>query len=79
MQTNDYERELLTLGKLENQCLTLSDSTWKGPIYGSNRTVWYLNCVQTNDLCKIVLLEIELFDHLCVNKWLMFNWIVSDT
>ena len=20
----------------------------------------------------------ELFDHLCLNKWLMFNWIVSD-
>ena len=25
------------------------------------------------------LFEIELFDHLIVNKWLMFNWTVSDT
>ena len=24
-------------------------STWKGPIYDSNRTVWHLNCVQTNE------------------------------
>ena len=35
--------------------------------YGSNRTVWYLNWVQTNDLCKIELLEIELLDHLTVS------------
>ena len=26
----------------------------------------YLNCVQTNDLCSIEFLEIELFDHLIV-------------
>ena len=26
----------------------------------------HLNCVKTNDLCKIELLEIELFDHLTV-------------
>ena len=25
--------------------------TWKGSICGSNRTVWHLNSVQTNDLC----------------------------
>ena len=30
--------------------------------------------MQTNDLCQIKLLEIEL----CVNKWLIFNWIVGD-
>ena len=35
--------------------------------------------IQTNDLCKIRLLEIELLNmELCVNKWLS-NWIVSDT
>ena len=28
----------------------------------------YLNWVQTNELCKIELLEIELFDHLIVCK-----------
>ena len=26
------------------------------------------------------LFEVELFDfQLCINKWLIFNWIVSDT
>ena len=30
--------------------------------------VWHLICVQTNDICKIELLEIELFDHLTVCK-----------
>ena len=46
----------------------------------SNRTDWHLKYVQTNDFCKIELLDIELFDHLTnVNKWQMFNWIVSDT
>ena len=43
-------------------------STWLGPIYGPNGTVWYLNWVQTNDLHNIGLLEIELFDHLIVCK-----------
>ena len=28
--------------------LTQSSSTWYGPIYGSNRTVWHLNCVLRN-------------------------------
>ena len=35
--------------------------------------------MQTNDLCWIGLFETELFDNLTVCKWLMFNWIVSDT
>ena len=30
--------------------------------------LWYLNCVQTNDLSWIEELEIELFDHLTVFK-----------
>ena len=39
-----------------------------------------LNWVQINDLCEIELLEIkQLVIQLCVNKWLVFNWIVSDT
>ena len=33
--------------------LTWSGSTWQDPMYGSNRTVWHLNWVQTNDLCLI--------------------------
>ena len=33
-----------------------------GPIYGLNRTVWHLNCVQANDIYYIELFEIELFD-----------------
>ena len=36
----------------------------------------HLSWVQTNDLCKIELFEIELFYYLFVNKWLMFNWII---
>ena len=46
--------------------LAQSSSIWKGPIYGSNRTVWHSNCVQTNDLCQIELYAIEQFDHLIV-------------
>ena len=38
-------------GHAELSTLAQSDSTWKGPIYGSNRTVWHINRVQTNDLC----------------------------
>ena len=36
--------------------------------------------MQINDLCQIELLEIKQFDYLtlCVNKCLMFNWIVRD-
>ena len=45
-----------------------SGSTWKGFIYGSNRTGWHLNCEQTNDLYQTELLERELFDHLTVCK-----------
>ena len=37
-------------------------------IYGSNRTVWFLNYVPTNDWYLIELLEIELFDLLTVYK-----------
>ena len=33
--------------------------------------------MQTSDLWKIELLEIEMFDHLTVGR-LMFNWIVLD-
>ena len=40
---------------------------YKGAIFASNRTIWHLNCGQTNDLYKIELLEIELFDHLFVS------------
>ena len=32
----------------------------------SNKTVWHLICMQTNDLWWIELLEVELFDHLIV-------------
>ena len=34
--------------------------------YGSNRTVWHLNCVQSNDVFYVLVLKIELFDHLTV-------------
>ena len=44
--------------------LLWSGCTGEDTIYGSNRTAWHLNCVQTNDLHSIELLEIELFDHL---------------
>ena len=45
----------------------------------SNRTVWHLNWEQTNYWYLIELLGIDLFDDLCVNKRLMFNWIFCDT
>ena len=45
-----------------------SSLTWSGNTYGSNRTVWHLNCVQTNDLCLIELFEIDLFYHLPLGK-----------
>ena len=48
--------------------LVQSVSTWQGYIYGSNRTVWYLNWAQINDLGLIELFEVELFDHLTVCK-----------
>ena len=48
--------------------LIRSGSTSKSPINALNRTVWHLICVQTNELCKIELLEIELFLHLTVCK-----------
>ena len=38
------------------------------PTYCSNKTVWPLNWVQTNDLCLIELFVIELLDHLTVCK-----------
>ena len=48
--------------------LTRSGSTWQGSINRANRTIWYLNSVQTNDMQWIKLLEIELFDHFSVCK-----------
>ena len=44
-------------------------------IYKSNRTIWHLNCVQTNELCQIKLLEIELFD--CLTMCKQLNRIMS--
>ena len=43
-----------------------SNNTGLGPIYGSNKTVWHLKGVQTNDLFWTKLLEIELLIHLTV-------------
>ena len=48
--------------------VTQSGSTWKGPINGSNRTVWHLNWRQTKDLMWTELLEIEQFNPLNVCK-----------
>ena len=48
--------------------LVQSGCTWIGLLFGSNRTVWHLNWVQTHDLCSVELLEIDLFDHLTVCK-----------
>ena len=48
--------------------LAWSGITWYRPIYGLNRTVWYLNWERTNDLYYIELLEIEQLDHLTVCK-----------
>ena len=52
--------------------LSLPGLLWLGvivpDIYGSNRTVWHLNCVQTKDLSQTELLEKEQFDHLPVSK-----------
>ena len=56
------------IAKTPSSTLIRSGSTWWDPIYGSNRTVWHLNCMQTNDLCKIELFEIELFHDLTVCK-----------
>ena len=39
-------------------------NSWKDPIYGLNTTVWHPHWMQTNNLRKIELFEIELFDHL---------------
>ena len=36
--------------------------------YGSNRNVWHLNWLQTNDLYLIEIFKIDLFDHLTVCK-----------
>ena len=48
--------------------LARSSCTGKVPMYGSNRTVRHLNCVQTNDLCYVELFEIGLFDYMTVLK-----------
>ena len=60
--------------------LARSGSTWYGPIYESNSTVWHLNCalgplnwVKTNDSCKNELFEIELFDCLTVCKQMTYD------
>ena len=37
-------------------------------LMGSNKTVWHLNWVQTNNLYKIEIFEIELFDYSTVSK-----------
>ena len=58
--------EYLFIAIAPRSTLAQSGNSWYGPIYGSNRTVWHLICVQTNDL--IELLEIELFDYLSVSK-----------
>ena len=44
---------MLELWKMRStpSLLSLPCPLWLGPIYGSNRTVWHLNWVQTNDLC----------------------------
>ena len=41
----------------------------------SNRTIWHLNWVKTNDLRKIKLLEIEQFDHLTACKKMTDVWL----
>ena len=46
-------------------------STWLGPIFGSNRTVWHWNCTLNG------LKENCFYIWLCVNKRMMFDWIVS--
>ena len=53
-----------------------SGSTWESPIYGSNRTVWHLNWVQTNNFCWTEVLEIELFD--CLTACKEMNDILID-
>ena len=46
-------------------------------LIGSNRIAWHYNCLQTNVLCSIELLEIELFDHLAVgNDWRLIELFV---
>ena len=44
-----------------------------GRIYGSNITVWHVNCMQANDLCSFDLLEIELLDNSTVSTILFFT------
>ena len=56
----------------------LSGSRWPGVVasdrvlsLGQIELFEYLNCVQTNNLCEIESLKIELFDHLTVCKQMM--------
>ena len=60
----EYGRPFITIAL--RFTLTRSGHNWWGPIYGLNRIVWHLNCVQTNNLCEIRWLKIELFDYLSV-------------
>ena len=60
--------EYLFIAITPRSTLDRSGYTWKGSIYGSNRTVWNLNYMQINDLYKIELLEKEMFDYLTVGK-----------
>ena len=48
--------------------LALSGKNWLGPFYRSDRRVWHLNYMQTNDLCQNDLLETEPLDNLTVCK-----------
>ena len=45
--------EYLFIAIAPKPTLVRSGWTWQALIYGSNRTVWYLNWVQTNDWCLI--------------------------
>ena len=48
--------------------LARSGCTGLDPIHGLDRTVRNLNCVQANKLCRIELLEMELFGYLTLCK-----------
>ena len=58
--------------------LALSGSIWKGTIYGSNRTVWHLNWVQTNDsLSSIVWNEtVWSFKYVLTNDWCLIDLFI---
>ena len=62
-----------SLPSLSRSTQTWSGSTLQGPIYVSNRTIWHLNSVQTNDLSKTELFEI---DHSTVSKQCQIELLV---